>query len=654
MSDALLPAQAAHYAEVRAPAYIGPLIPDHLWPWRYLAAVAVVFAVVGVRFGLAPLLGTQAPLLPFVLAVFVSTYLGGLGPGFLASILTPVAATVWFTAWPHDALPIQWTAHVAFFVMVAAIATCLIHELQRSSREQLQALRDAAASEENMRKSAAQLKLIADAMPALISYIAPDGTYRFTNRQYENWFGSPAEQLIGRHVRDVLGAEAYEAVRPRLERALKGERVFFEQEMHYATGSREVAVHYIPDLDAQGNVRGCFALVEDVSARKRAERALREADRRKDEFLAILGHELRNPLAPILNVAHVLSRGNADAATVRRSAELIERQANHMAHLVDDLLDVGRIMRGRIGLEREPLELAAVVDSAIDSMRPQLDARHLAVHVDRGSHVLGVSADSIRLCQVVSNLLANAIKYSPDGARIDVTLQAAGNEAMVSVRDQGCGIDPQMLPHVFDQFLQGDRTLDRANGGLGIGLTVVRYLVEMHGGRVEAHSEGLGRGSDFRIYLPRVAAAQELLPGSAGQPPRPGVRRRVLVVEDNPDAAESLRELLRLHHHEVEVANDGPTALRMLDAFRADVVLLDIGLPRMDGYMVAHAIRARFAHLHLRPRLLALTGYARDEDRHSALRSGFDGHLVKPVEPERLLQMIADEGLWQATASEAN
>ena len=338
-------------SEVRAPAYIGPLIPPELWPLRYAAAIAVVAVTVALRAGLAPLLGTQAPLLPFVLAVFVSAYLGGRGAGLLASVLTPVAATFWFTAWPHDAPPMQWGAHVVFFLLIAALATFLMHELQRSSRSQLIALRAAAQSEGQMRESAAQLRLIADAMPALISYIAPDGTYRFTNKLYQSWFGKAPEEVVGRHVRDVLGREAFEVIRPRLERALQGTRVFFEQTIPYASGPREVAVHYIPDVGIDGAVRGCFALIEDVSARKRAERALREADRRKDDFLAILGHELRNPLAPIRNVAHVLSRSSVDAETVRRSGELLERQANHLTHLVDDLLDVGRIMRGRVALD---------------------------------------------------------------------------------------------------------------------------------------------------------------------------------------------------------------------------------------------------------------------------------------------------------------
>lgn len=652
MSDADIPVQSTRLLEARAPAYIGPLIPGEWWPLRYAAAVAVVAVTVALRAALAPLLGTQAPLLPFVLAVLVCAYLGGRGPGLLACILTPVAATFWFTAWPHDAPPMQWGAHVLFFLLIAALATLLMHELQRSSRSQRVALRAAAHSEKQTRESAAQLKLIADAMPVLISYIGPDGIYRFTNKLYESWFERPAEQVIGRHVREVVGEAAFEVLRPRLERAMQGTRVFFEQLIPYSSGPRDVAVHFIPDIDASGEVLGCFGLIEDVSGRKRAERALREADRRKDDFLAILGHELRNPLAPIRNVAHILGRGSVDAATVQRSSVLLERQARHLTRLVDDLLDVGVIMRGRVLLDREPLALATVVDTAIDSVHAMLEARRQTVTVWRGESQLFVDADPVRLCQVIANLLSNASKYSPLDARIEIWLESIGNDAVLSVRDQGAGIDPQLLPQVFDQFLQGDRTLDRSDGGLGIGLTVVKHLVEMHGGRVEATSAGLGNGSEFRVYLPRVEAPQEVLPGVRGDAMSPGVKRRVLVVDDNRDAAESLREVLRMSGHEVEVVHDGPEALDRLGEFRADVVLLDIGLPRMDGYMVAHAVRARFAQSKSRPRLLALTGFARDEDRYSALRSGFDGHLTKPVEPTHLLRMIADEGLWQASASE--
>jgi CheY-like chemotaxis protein len=285
-------------------------------------------------------------------------------------------------------------------------------------------------------------------------------------------------------------------------------------------------------------------------------------------------------------------------------------------------------------------------------VRPSLEARHQHVSLQRGGTDLYVQGDNVRLCQVVSNLLTNASKYSPEGSRIHVTLEAEGGNAVLRVLDQGIGIDAQMLPQVFDVFLQGDRSLDRAQGGLGIGLTIVKHLMEMQGGSVQASSEGLGKGSEFRIMMPRVAAPELRAPADGADPGRPAARRRVLVVEDNRDAAESMRELLRMSGHEVEVAHDGAAALGRLEEFRADVVLLDIGLPRMDGFMVAHAIRARFAAAQQRPRLLALTGHTGEADRHAALRSGFDGHLAKPIEPGYLLRLIADEGQWQVASSE--
>ena len=276
-------------------------------------------------------------------------------------------------------------------------------------------------------------------------------------------------------------------------------------------------------------------------------------------------------------------------------------------------------------------------------MRPQIDFRGQAVSVARTPTPLFVDGDAARLCQVVSNLLTNASKYSPEGARIEVSLRERAGEVEFVVSDEGIGIDPEMMPRLFDDgFLQGDRTLDRSHDGLGIGLTIVRHVVELHGGEVEAQSLGLGKGSQFSVRLKQIAAPPQRLPSDTGEPLRP-TPRRVLVVEDSRDTAESLRELLHMSGHEVRAVHSGAQALSLLEEFRADVVLLDIGLPRMDGFMVAHAIRARFAHLPPRPRLFALTGHGREEDRLSALRSGFDGHLTKPVEPTLLLRMVAGE-----------
>jgi signal transduction histidine kinase/ActR/RegA family two-component response regulator len=500
-----------------APAFIGPLLRDDAVMWRYGAAVLVVLLIAGVRALLAPLLGTQAPLLPFVLGVFAASYVGGRGPALLASVLTPMLATLWFTNWPQDAPPTQWIAHVVFFVLIAVLSSQIMHELQKRSQAEREALAIAASHAQ----------------------------------------------------------------------------------------------------------------------------ALRDADRRKDEFLAMLAHELRNPLAPIRNVAYVLAKGNADPRTVRRSAQMIERQASHLTHLIEDLLDVARITRGRVVLKRETLSLETLVETALESVQPLLDTRNQTV-VLRTVEKVFVDGDSVRLCQVLANLLTNAIKYSPERSRIEILIEGTAADALISVRDRGIGIDAQMLPLLFDPFLQGDRSLDRSSGGLGVGLTIVKLLVEMHGGNVTAQSAGLGKGSEFHIRLPRILES----PGSeapASDELKAVRPRRVLVIEDNADAAESLRTLLRTDRHEVEVVNDGAAGLAKLEDFRADVVLLDIGLPRMDGYMVAHAIRERFALAGRRPKLLALTGYGRDDDRHAALKAGFDGHLAKPVDPRLLLQILADE-----------
>jgi signal transduction histidine kinase/ActR/RegA family two-component response regulator len=379
----------------------------------------------------------------------------------------------------------------------------------------------------------------------------------------------------------------------------------------------------------------------DASARlaEQANEALREADRRKDEFLAMLAHELRNPLTPIRNVAHILGRAPG-ADSVKRASEMLARQANHLTHLVDDLLDVARITHRRVELKRDVVKLEDLAAMAVESQQSTLDSRRQLVTINVTAADVHVDGDVVRLCQVLSNLLANASKYSPEGKRIDIDVGGDDAQAVLSVRDEGSGIDPQLLPRLFDVFMQGDRSLDRAQGGLGIGLTIVKHLVDMHGGTVEAASEGVGKGSEFRIRLPRCQ--RPLARAPAQTPEGRGRRRRVLVVDDNRDCADSLQDLLSLEGHEVQVVHDGPAALATLDGYAADVVLLDVGLPHMDGYMVAHAIHAKFGS-RPRPRIIALTGYGSSEDKRSASRSGVDDHLTKPVEPEHLLKLLNEE-----------
>ncbi|HEX7446078.1 MAG TPA: ATP-binding protein [Pirellulales bacterium] len=400
-----------------------------------------------------------------------------------------------------------------------------------------------------------------------------------------------------------------------------------------------------------GYSRSDLALAESLAHRaaiaienSRLYRELREADQRKDEFLAMLAHELRNPLAPLRNALGILQMGKIDAETVGWARAVMERQVQHMSRLVDDLLDVSRIMRGKIELHREPIELSSVVERAVETVRPAIDAREHALHIDLPAEPLWIDADLIRIAQVLSNLLNNAAKYTEPGGTIWLTADAEEARVTLRVRDTGMGIAPPMLSRVFELFAQAEQTIDRSQGGLGIGLTLVRQLVELHGGSVEAYSEGVGRGSEFRVRLPRIAAP------STGQDDKPdraaadlrtvASHRRVLIVDDNADAAHTLAVMLQFGRHEVEIAHDGPAALDKVSAFQPDLVLLDIGLPGMNGYEVAQQMRAK-PDLE-QTLLVAMTGYGQEEDRRRSLAAGFDRHLVKPVALATLQEVLSE------------
>jgi PAS domain S-box-containing protein len=369
---------------------------------------------------------------------------------------------------------------------------------------------------------------------------------------------------------------------------------------------------------------------------------LRDTDRRKDEFLATLAHELRNPLAPLRNAVQILKLPRVDAATLGRSREMMERQVQHLVRLVDDLLDVSRVMRGKIVLRKEPVELASVVARAVETAQPLVEAQRHELAIDLPSESLLLDADPVRLAQVVGNLLTNAAKYTEPNGRIRLTARRDGDEAVLRLRDSGIGIAADMLPHVFDLFVQVDHAASRSQGGLGIGLTLVKNLVEMHRGRVEAHSPGLGKGSEFVVRLPLSAQGREEKGDQEnGEPSEtvPSSGHRLLVVDDNRDAAESLAMLLRLQGHEVRLAHDGPTALQMATDYLPEMVFLDIGMPGMDGYEVARRLR-RLPGLE-NVRLAALTGWGQEEDRRRSKEAGFDHHLVKPPEPKALDEMLA-------------
>jgi signal transduction histidine kinase/ActR/RegA family two-component response regulator len=365
---------------------------------------------------------------------------------------------------------------------------------------------------------------------------------------------------------------------------------------------------------------------------------LKAADRRKDEFLAMLAHELRNPLAPIRNALHIMKMPGANGEAIKHAREMTERQIRHMVRLVDDLLDVSRIMRGRIELRKEPVELGAVIAQAVETSQPVLDAHGQELIVSVPPEPLRLRADPTRLAQVVGNLLHNAAKFSERASRIWLSAERQGTEAVLRIRDEGVGIRPSLLPHIFDLFVQGDRSLERSQGGLGIGLTVVRKLVEMHGGSITASSEGVGKGSEFVVRLPGLGTEADQGPSRESLPPCSAAARRILIVDDNVDAAESLALLLRLSGHEVRLAHNGPEALQEVEAFQPEVVLLDIGLPGMSGYEVARSLRQHSASRQVM--LIAVTGYGQ-EDRRRSEEAGFDHHLTKPVDPEGLQRLLA-------------
>jgi PAS domain S-box-containing protein len=400
-----------------------------------------------------------------------------------------------------------------------------------------------------------------------------------------------------------------------------------EPDVFTERAERRVAAVAAQAAVAVESARAHQALKREIDQRKQAEQALYQADRQKDEFLAMLAHELRNPLAPIRNATELLSHMLANDTDAQAALGMIKRQGAQLSRLVDDLLDVSRITAGRIQLKRQVIDLATVITQALETVGSQVREKRQTLSVTALSYEhLYVEGDFARLLQCVSNILANAIKYTEPGGKIRVLTHGDSDSAFIEISDTGAGLPPELIPRVFDLFVQSDRTLDRAQGGLGVGLAVVKRLVEMHQGEVTARSDGPGRGSTFEIRLPRIARPAPM--SDVGEPFE-SEPRRILIVDDNTDAADSLGLLLRFKGHETHVVYSGKDALASVESFKPDVAVLDIGLPEMNGYDLARQIRTMPQAKGLR--LIALTGYGQTEDQQRAYAAGFDGHLVKPV-----------------------
>jgi PAS domain S-box-containing protein len=459
--------------------------------------------------------------------------------------------------------------------------------------------------------------------------------YSFVNPAYADLLGvaGGANAIIGKRVAEVFGP-MYEKLRPQLDRAFNGERVSFELMMPSFPGapantSRYFAATYEPQRDAHGDVIGVVAVVVDIDERKRAEEALRESDRRKDEFLAMLGHELRNPLGVINTSVQLLMRKGPPEPTLIELRQMIARQVEHMSRMLEDLLDVSRITRGQIRLKKEPCDFSEIVRHATDDQSGNFDhsGLHLIAHLPDSP--LWVRGDRTRLAQVVGNLLYNANKFTDHGGTVTLRLHAApGPSALLSVRDTGIGIESEILTHVFEPFIQSDHSIDRSRGGLGLGLALVKGLVELHGGEVRAESDGLGRGSEFTLRLPlEEPVAAQNQPAAIRK--ESSCARRILIIEDNQEAALTTRMFLEGAGHIVEVAHTGPEGIDAAQRFRPEVVLCDIGLPGFDGYAVARILRQNTELKGLY--MIAVSGYGQGDDQQRARLEGFDLHMTKPI-----------------------
>jgi PAS domain S-box-containing protein len=430
--------------------------------------------------------------------------------------------------------------------------------------------------------------------------------------------------------------ECWMALALRDDREYNGCEIMIER----PNGERVTALaHANPIRDADGRLLGAVNVLVDITDRKVAEETLRSTNRYKDEFLATLAHELRNPLAPLRNAVQILGMKIPKCEDTASAMSVIDRQLRHMTRLIDDLMDLSRITRNKLELQCEQVKLADIVHAALETSQPLIEAGAHGFTLQMPGEPIVLRADATRLAQVISNLLNNAAKFTPRGGHITLRVSRQADEAVLSIGDTGVGIPLEALPVIFEMFGQADPSIERSHTGLGVGLTLVRRLVELHGGTVEARSEGRDRGSEFVVRLPLMTTSAQLEtnvhPDAADAQSQ---SLRILVVDDNIDSAITMAALLSLQGHDVRTAHDGAQAMDEVNRFQPDVAILDIGMPKMNGYTVARGIRERMGEA--QPLLIAVTGWGQEEDRHRSTAAGFDHHLVKPVDPAVLISLL--------------
>ena len=514
--------------------------------------------------------------------------------------------------------------------------------------------RDVTAQRLTQREKAEQLltarllaSIVESSNDAIISKTL-DGIIQSWNAAAEHLFGYTAAEAVGKHISLVIPPERI-AEEDQIIASLKaGKRIeHFETERMRSDGQHiVVSLTISPIRDESGAVVGASKIARDITERRRIELDLRrlaadlsEADRRKNEFLATLAHELRNPLAPMSNMLEVVKRANGDGSILGRAHETLERQLDQMVRLVDDLLDVNRITHDRLELRRSEVELSSVIQQAVEVARPLIDSSGHQFTVDLPDEPIYLNADRARLAQVFGNLLNNSSKYTKPDGKITLSARREGDEVVVTVKDNGAGIPADKLGSVFDMFMQVDRSSERSQGGLGIGLTLVKRLTEMHGGSIEARSAGVGQGSEFIVRLP-VLSKPMLTVAASDSKEETASHRRILIVDDNRDSADSLSMLLDLTGNQTYMAHDGIEAIEAVEKYRPEVVLLDIGLPLIDGHEVCRRVREQPWGKDIV--VIALTGWGQEDDRRKSEAAGFNGHLVKPVDYDKLLELLGE------------
>jgi PAS domain S-box-containing protein len=523
--------------------------------------------------------------------------------------------------------------------LMTAVQTALrARQRQYNAREHLVELDHIATQ---LRESESRLQALFDNAAVGIAEVDATGAFALANDALCGLLGETRQSLLAMKMSDIVHAEDREDLALSMHRLFAGQIHDFITEKRFLRHDGEtIWVKLTVSLARTADERGAHgvAVIEDITEQKHAEEDLREADRRKDEFLATLAHELRNPLAPIRNSLHIFRMKGIQDPAVERVTDMMERQGAHMVRMVDDLLEVSRISRGKIDLRKEVTELASVLRNAIDTSLPLIERGKHKLVVEIPDDPLSVDADPVRLAQVFANLLNNAAKYTPEGGQIDIKVSVDGGNAVICVKDNGEGIPRQMLGRVFNMFTQVNTGM-RAQGGLGIGLTLARTLVHLHGGTIEAASDGPGRGCEFTVRLPLVTAHAKPAPAPAANVLANAPLRRVLVVDDNHDAADSLGMLLQFLGAEVMVVHDGHAALAAIRSFQPAVVLLDLGMPGMNGLEVARRMREDPAARGIT--LVALTGWGQREDRRRTSEAGFDYHLVKPADVGMLQSILS-------------